>query len=36
MHGGKWAETGTYVYFVKIRFNDGSQQLYKGTVTLIR
>ena len=36
MYGGKWAEMGTYVYFVKIRFNDGSLQLYKGTVTLIR
>ncbi len=36
MYGGKWAETGTYVYFARIRFNDGSLQLFKGTVTLIR
>jgi gliding motility-associated-like protein len=33
---GKPAETGTYVYFVTIAFSDGSTQLFKGTVTLIR
>jgi gliding motility-associated-like protein len=33
---GKEADAGTYVYFVKISFKDGTEQLYKGTVTLIR
>ncbi|PWT71931.1 MAG: hypothetical protein C5B59_16885 [Bacteroidetes bacterium] len=33
---GTLAETGTYVYFVKIAFSDGTQQVFKGTVTLIR
>jgi len=35
-YGGQLAEPGTYVYFVKILFTNGSQQIYKGTVTLIR
>ncbi|MFI5153589.1 MAG: gliding motility-associated C-terminal domain-containing protein, partial [Chitinophagales bacterium] len=35
-YGGETAEPGTYVYFVKILFSNGSQQLFKGTVTLIR
>ncbi|MDP4213720.1 MAG: gliding motility-associated C-terminal domain-containing protein [Bacteroidota bacterium] len=33
---GKPADTGTYVYFVTIAFTDGSTQLFKGTVVLIR
>ncbi|HCL82330.1 MAG TPA: hypothetical protein DIC22_00075 [Chitinophagaceae bacterium] len=33
---GKPADTGTYVYFVRIAFTDGTEQLFKGTVTLIR
>lgn len=33
---GKEADAGTYVYFVKISFKDGTEELYKGTVTLIR
>ena len=35
-YGGKLAEPGTYVYFVRILFSNGSEQNYKGTVTLIR
>ena len=34
--GGKASDAGTYVYLVTVVFNDGSEQLYKGTVTLIR
>ena len=33
---GKPADTGTYIYFVTIVFADGTTQLFKGTVTLIR
>jgi gliding motility-associated-like protein len=33
---GKPADTGTYVYIVSIAFTDGTSQLFKGTVTLIR
>jgi len=33
---GKEADAGTYVYFVKVSFTDGTEQLFKGTVTLIR
>ena len=33
---GQAADAGTYVYFVKISFKDGTEQLYKGTITLIR
>ena len=34
-NGGKM-NTGTYVYMVNILFKDGREQLFKGTVTLIR
>ena len=33
---GTLAEPGTYVYMALIRFTDGRQQLYKGTLVLIR
>ena len=33
---GQEAEPGTYVYFATIIFTNGSEQVYKGTVTLIR
>ncbi|MBS1597630.1 MAG: gliding motility-associated C-terminal domain-containing protein [Bacteroidetes bacterium] len=33
---GKAAEPGAYVYFVNVSFTDGTEQLYKGTVILIR
>ena len=33
---GKQAEPGTYVYMALINFSGGRQQLYKGTVVLIR
>ncbi len=33
---GKPADTGTYVYFITIAFADGTTQLFKGTVVLIR
>ena len=33
---GKQADAGSYVYFVRILFTDGSEEVYKGTVTLIR
>ncbi|HVI46101.1 MAG TPA: gliding motility-associated C-terminal domain-containing protein [Chitinophaga sp.] len=33
---GQWADIGTYVYFATIEFTDGSVQIIKGTVTLIR
>ncbi len=33
---GKPAETGSYVYFITIAFTNGSTEVYKGTVTLIR
>jgi gliding motility-associated-like protein len=33
---GKESEAGTYVYLIKIAFTDGSEGVYKGTITLIR
>ena len=33
---GSPAPTGTYVYLIEMQFADGSRQLYKGTVILIR
>ncbi len=33
---GKRAEQGTYVYFATLEFADGSVQVIKGTITLIR
>ena len=33
---GKPAETGTYVYVITISFANGSTEVFKGTVTLIR
>ena len=36
MYMGKDAEPGTYVYFIKIAFNDGRTESFKGTITLIR
>jgi gliding motility-associated-like protein len=33
---GKPVEPGTYVYYVTVLFVDGTTQLYKGTVTLVR
>ena len=33
---GSQAPMGTYVYVIEMRFADGSRQLYKGTVVLIR
>jgi gliding motility-associated-like protein len=33
---GKNAATGTFVYAVTIRFVDGTERLFKGTITLIR
>ena len=33
---GKPADPGTYIYYVTIVFTDGTAQLYKGTVTLLR
>jgi gliding motility-associated-like protein len=33
---GKPAEPGTYVYYITVLFVDGTTQLYKGTVTLVR
>jgi gliding motility-associated-like protein len=34
--GGRPAEAGTYVYFVRMAFANGTQQVYKGTVVLVR
>jgi len=33
---GKESEAGTYVYLITIMFTNGTQGLYKGTITLIR
>lgn len=33
---GRPAQIGVYVYQVQLRFRDGSQKWYKGTITLIR
>jgi gliding motility-associated-like protein len=33
---GSPAPTGTYVYFVVMQFANGSRQVYKGTVVLVR
>jgi len=33
---GQPAEEGTYIYYVTIVFTDGTSQLYKGTITLLR
>ncbi|HEY4111051.1 hypothetical protein [Puia sp.] len=36
VYNGHPAPTGTYVYFVKMKFADGHVQLFKGTVIRIR
>jgi gliding motility-associated-like protein len=33
---GKPADTGTYIYFITIAYGNGSTEVFKGTVTLIR
>ncbi len=33
---GRFAATGVYVYFVEVEFTDGTTEIYKGDVSLIR
>ncbi|MCU0346439.1 MAG: gliding motility-associated C-terminal domain-containing protein [Saprospiraceae bacterium] len=35
-HRGKLLDTGVFVYYAEIEFVDGTKQLYKGDVTLVR
>ena len=35
-YGGKPADAGTYGYYVRLRLRDGTEQVYKGDVLLVR
>ena len=33
---GKYCNTGVYVYYIEVEFQDGNTKMYKGDVTILR